>query len=190
MNTYSIELDLSKEPRDAQTVFIRQGEAGSTTIHFTITDHGEPFDVSGYTVYFRMRYPHGATLQETVEGVSGSEFDYTLTSRAANEVGTAQIAYLELMQGSDAGALVLTTGAFAIVSLPNAEGNPDAVSDAYVSRIEQMLKDAWDDINAAVKKAEDAAANINAGVVGLLDIITITDAEIDEMWAAHKPKEV
>ena len=176
MNAVNLYLDLSKEPCETQAVYIRQGERNATTLHVDVYDNGEPVDLAQYRVLFEMRHPHGALLSDEVQGAAGSSFNYTMPEQAAHETGVAGIAYFALKDKagaeSTAAALYATTQAFAVVILPNAQGDKNAVTDAYSSEIEAMLewcRDEFDKaeadreqrVDAAVDKAEEAAKNAN-----------------------------
>ena len=133
-------------------------------------------DLSAYRVMFEMRHPHGALLSDEVQGASGSSFDYTMPEQAATETGVAGVAYFALKDkaGPEAAesSLYATTQAFAVVILPNAQGDKNAVAEAYSSEIEAMLEWCRDEfdraeadreqrVDAAVDKAEEAAKNAN-----------------------------
>lgn len=174
MNAVNLYLDLSKEPCETQAVYIRQGERNAATLHVDIADGGEPVDLAQYRVAFEMRHPRGALLSDEVQGAAGSSFDYALPDAAAHETGVAGVAYFALKDkaGPEAAesSLYATTQAFAIVILPNAQGDANAVADAYSSEIEAMLKWCREEFDraeaertqkndAAVAKAEAAAKN-------------------------------
>ncbi len=176
MNEIYLELDLSKEPEESRAIYIRQGERNATTLHVDVYDNGEPVDLAQYRVLFEMRHPHGALLSDEVQGAAGSSFDYTMPEQAAHETGVAGVAYFALKDKagteSTAAALYATTQAFAVVILPNAQGDKNAVADAYSSEIEAMLEWCRDEfekaeadreqrVDAAVDKAEAAAKNAN-----------------------------
>ena len=176
MNEIYLELDLSKEPEESRAVYIRQGERNATTLHVDVYDNGEPVDLSAYRVVFEMRHPRGALLSDEVQGAAGTSLDYVLPEAAATETGVAGVAYFALKDkaGPEAAsaALYATTQAFAVVILPNAQGDANAVADAYSSEIEAMLKWCREEFDraeaertakndAAVKKAEAAAKNAN-----------------------------
>ncbi|RNL20798.1 hypothetical protein DMP07_04265 [Slackia faecicanis] len=176
MNAVNLYLDLSKEPCETQAVYIRQGERNATTLHVDMYDNGEPVDLSGYRVMFEMRHPRGALLSDEVKGAAGTSLDYVLPEAAATETGVAGVAYFALKDKAGAEAtsatLYATTQAFAVVILPNAQGDKNAVAEAYSSEIEAMLKWCRDEFakaeadrtaknDAAVAKAEAAAKNAN-----------------------------
>lgn len=176
MNPVNLFLDLSKEPEETQAVYIRQGERNATALHVDVSDGGEPVDLSRYRVLFEMRHPHGALLSDEVQGASGTSFDYVLPEAAAHETGVAGVAYFALKDKAGAEAaessLYATTQAFAVVILPNAQGDENAVAEAYSSEIEAMLKWCRDEfdraeaereqrVDAAVAEAEEAAKNAN-----------------------------
>lgn len=176
MNEIYLELDLSKEPEETQAVYIRQGERNATTLHVDVYDNGEPVDLSAYRVMFEMRHPHGALLSDEVQGAAGASLDYVLPDAAATETGVAGVAYFALKDKagaeSTAAALYATTQAFAVVILPNAQGDENAIAEAYSSEIEAMLQWCRDEFakaeaertaknDAAVAKAEAAAKNAN-----------------------------
>ncbi len=176
MNEIYLELDLSKEPEESRAVYIRQGERNATTLHVDVFDNGEPVDLSAYRVVFEMRHPRGALLSDEVKDAAGASLEYVLPEAAATETGVAGVAYFALKDkaGPEAAnaALYATTQAFAVVILPNAQGDENAVADAYSSEIEAMLKWCRDEFakaeadrtaknDAAVAKAEEAAKNAN-----------------------------
>lgn len=183
MNEIYLELDLSKEPEESRAIYIRQGERNATTLHVDVYDNGEPVDLSAYRVVFEMRHPRGALLSDEVKGAAGTSLDYVLPEVAATETGVAGVAYFALKDkaGPEAtsAALYATTQAFAIVILPNAQGDENAVADAYSSEIEAMLKWCRDEFakaeaerdgridaavgraDAAVERADAAAKNAN-----------------------------
>lgn len=176
MNEIYLELDLSKEPEESRAVYIRQGERNATTLHVDVFDNGEPVDLSAYRVVFEMRHPHGALLSDEVKGAAGTTIDYVLPEAAATETGVAGVAYFALKDkaGPEAAesSLYATTQAFAVVILPNAQGDKNAVAEAYSSEIEAMLKWCREEfdraqaereqrVDAAVAKAEEAAKNAN-----------------------------
>lgn len=176
LNTIYLELDLSKEPEESRAIYIRQGERNAATLHVDVCDNGEPVDLSAYRVVFEMRHPHGALLSDEVKGAAGTSLEYVLPEAAATETGVAGVAYFALKDkaGAEAtsAALYATTQAFAVVILPNAQGDKNAVAEAYSSEIESMLKWCRDEFekaevertaknDAAVAKAESAAKNAN-----------------------------
>lgn len=176
LNTIYLELDLSKEPEESRAIYIRQGERNATTLHVDIYDNGAPVDLSRYRVVFEMRHPRGALLSDEVQGAAGASLEYVLPEAAATETGVAGVAYFALKDKagaeSTAAALYATTQAFAVVILPNAQGDKNAVAEAYSSEIEAMLKWCRDEFakaevertaknDAAVAKAEAAAKNAN-----------------------------
>lgn len=176
MNEIYLELDLSKEPEESRAIYIRQGERNATTLHVDVYDNGEPVDLAQYRVVFEMRHPRGALLSDEVKDAAGTSLEYVLPEAAATETGVAGVAYFALKDKagaeSTAAALYATTQAFAIVILPNAQGDENAVAEAYSSEIEAMLKWCRDEFakaeaertaknDAAVAKAEEAAKNAN-----------------------------
>lgn len=176
MNEIYLELDLSKEPEESRAIYIRQGERNATTLHVDIYDNGAPVDLSKYRVVFEMRHPRGALLSDEVQGAAGAALEYVLPEAAATETGVAGVAYFALKDKAGAEAtsatLYATTQAFAVVILPNAQGDENAVAEAYSSEIEAMLKWCRDEFakaeadrtaknDAAVAKAEAAAKNAN-----------------------------
>lgn len=165
MNEIYLELDLSKEPEESRAVYIRQGERNATTLHVDVFDNGEPVDLSAYRVVFEMRHPRGALLSDEVKGAAGTSLDYVLPEAAATETGVAGVAYFALKDkaGAEAAsaALYATTQAFAVVILPNAQGDENAVADAYSSEIEAMLKWCRDETDKAIARADAAAKNAN-----------------------------
>lgn len=165
MNAVNLYLDLSKEPCETQAVYIRQGERNATTLHVDMYDNGEPVDLSQYRVMFEMRHPKGALLSDEVKGAAGTSLEYVLPEVAATETGVAGVAYFALKDkaGPDAvsSALYATTQAFAVVILPNAQGDKNAVAEAYSSEIEAMLKWVRGEIDKAVARADAAAKNAN-----------------------------
>lgn len=175
LNTIYLELDLSKEPEESRAIYIRQGERNATTLHVDVYDNGDPVDLSRYRVVFEMRHPHGALLSDEVQGAAGTSLEYVLPEAAAAETGVAGVAYFALKDkaGTEStAALYATTQAFAVVILPNAQGDKNAVAEAYSSEIEAMLEWCRDEfdraeaereqrVDAAVQKAEEAAKNAN-----------------------------
>lgn len=176
MNEIYLELDLSKEPEESRAIYIRQGERNATTLHVDVYDNGEPVDLAQYRVVFEMRHPRGALLSDEVKDAAGTSLEYVLPEAAATETGVAGVAYFALKDKagaeSTAAALYATTQAFAIVILPNAQGDKNAVAEAYSSEIEAMLKWCREEfdraqaereqrVDAAVAKAEEAAKNAN-----------------------------
>ena len=165
MNEIYLELDLSKEPEESRAVYIRQGERNATTLHVDVFDNGEPVDLSRYRVVFEMRHPRGALLSDEVKGAAGTSLDYVLPDAAAHETGVAGVAYFALKDkaGLEAtsAALYATTQAFAIVILPNAQGDENAVAEAYSSEIEAILKWCRGEVDKAVARADAAAKNAN-----------------------------
>lgn len=176
MNEIYLELDLSKEPEESRAVYIRQGERNATTLHVDVYDNGEPVDLAQYRVVFEMRHPRGALLSDEVKDAAGTSLEYVLPEAAATETGVAGVAYFALKDKagaeSTAATLYATTQAFAVVILPNAQGDKNAVAEAYSSEIEAMLKWCREEfdraqaereqrVDAAVAKAEEAAKNAN-----------------------------
>lgn len=176
MNEIYLELDLSKEPEESRAIYIRQGERNATTLHVDVYDNGEPVDLAQYRVVFEMRHPRGALLSDEVKDAAGTSLEYVLPEAAATETGVAGVAYFALKDKagaeSTAATLYATTQAFAVVILPNAQGDKNAVAEAYSSEIEAMLKWCREEfdraqaereqrVDAAVAKAEEAAKNAN-----------------------------
>ena len=187
MQPVLLDLDLSKAPQAVQKVFIRQGERNATVIKATIRDNGEPVDLSQYEMYFEMRHPRGAMLEDDVTEYSGNVLTYTVCEQAAQETGTVEVAYFAFRGKQGDPPLFATTQAFAIIILPNAQCDKNAVADAYSSEIERMLEwchdtfldneeardalvdAACDRADAAADRANEAADAVNDAVEGKLD---------------------
>ena len=204
-NVVRLALDLSKWPSDEPVVVVRQGERGSTTIVATVTDQGEEADLSGLTGYLMAQLPGGAALEEDVDEVSGSTITHTVSERATQAPGRARVAYFAL-HGADGS--VITTSGFYLVVLPDNCLDGGAVAKAYVSRIEQLMKqfrkefDAAEEAreepfdekvaaaDAATKRANDAADAVNDAISGqleplfgnFLDGLNITADEVQQWW--------
>lgn len=195
-------LDLSKEPGERQVVYVRQGEREATVIEAVILDHGEPADLSGMTPYFTMRHPGGALLEDEAAQADGNVVTYVLPEQAAQECGTVEVAYFAFMADEAVSASThVTTQAFAMVSLPNAQKDGGGVAEAYASRIEDMLRwcrdeflaaeevreervqEAIDAADAATGRANDAADMVHSAVQGELGpmfgdyLRSVTDVE-------------
>lgn len=210
MNPIELDLDLNKAPDATQRVFLRQGERLATVIRATIYDGDEPVDLSGYDVYFEMRHPGGALLEDDVTQTEGNVLTYTVAEQAAQEVGTCHVAYFSLRPKAGDSALYATTQAFAVIILPNAQCDKNAVAEAYSSEIERMLEwchdtflaneaerdelvdAACDRADAAADRANEAADAVNDAVEGKLDgvfaiylsqnVVPMTAEDVDKIY--------
>lgn len=195
MNPVELDLDLNKAPDAKQRVFLRQGERLATVIRASVYDDGEPVDLSEYDVYFEMRHPRGAMLEDDVTQTEANVLTYTVSEMAAQEVGTCDVAYFALRPKAADSSLYATTQAFIVIILPNAQCDGNKVAEAYSSEIERMLewcrntfleneeeRDAIVDAaagraDAAAQRANDAADKVEQALKG--DLGAVFDVYLD-----------
>lgn len=198
MNPVELDLDLNKAPDATQRVFLRQGERLATVIRATIYDGDEPVDLSGYDVYFEMRHPRGAMLEDDVTQTEGNVLAYTVSEKAAQEVGTCDVAYFALRPKDGGSALYATTQAFIVIILPNAQCDGNAIADAYSSEIERMLEWCHDTflaneaerdalVDAACDKAYEAADRANEAAQAVDDAV---NGKLDGVFAIYLGRNV
>jgi hypothetical protein len=114
MNEQHIALDVSKRPRTAHVVHIRQGDKNGTILAVAITDNGAPLDLTGLEATLVAKLPDG-TLYEVDGEVSGNTATFEMDeTEAAAAIGATGLAYVEIT-GTDT---ICSTQAFTIEILP------------------------------------------------------------------------
>ena len=198
MEPVRLDLDLSKSPDHKQKVFIRQGERNATLIEAHITDGGEPVDLSQFEMYFEMRHPRGAMLEDDVTEYSGNVLTYTVCEQATQETGTVEVAYFAFRGKRGDPPLFATTQAFAVIILPNAQCDKNKVAEAYSSEIERMLQWCHDTflaneeerdalVDAACNKAYEAADRANEAAQAVDDAV---EGKLDGVFAIYLGRNV
>lgn len=193
MQPVRLKLDLDKEPQERYVLSIRQGEVNATVLEVEVADHGEPVELSAYSVFFECAHPNGALHSEKVGSTSGNVATYTVAKAVGGEAGTIECAYiaLKVTNGDGTTEVYATTQAFLIRVLPNAQTEGAGVAKAYSSEIEAMLayckqtfaaneaqRQSTFDTNeaarqtaseAATKRANEAADKVQSAIDGTLD---------------------
>lgn len=179
MNTQTMTLDVSKQPRVAPTLHLGQGDKNGTTLAATIYDNGIPLTLTGKSVKLCIRTPNGAGYYEASGTVSGSVATFTIDETYAGSVyGVTDIAYVEVISGS---TVVCSTNRFRVVVLPSATEDADP-SGAYTngvkefldeaeSRLDNAIQDAQTDIAEAVEESDSASARAIAAAEAAEGII-------------------
>ena len=115
MNVNTITLDVSKQPRIGQVLYLGQSDTDGATLAVNVMDHGAPLTLTGYSVSLMMRFPDGETY-EFQGTVSGSTATFTVDA-SDMEPGKTNIAYV-LIEGS---GFAVSTERFHVRVLDNAE---------------------------------------------------------------------
>lgn len=138
MNEFTVRLDLAKgRARQQQTVFVRQGDKNATTIVATITDHGVAASTTGLTARFSMRLPDGTHYYRKPASLSGNTATVTIDeAQAASVVGRTDVAYFQLLQGTD---VIASTESFTVIVLPDALADA-TVPDSYDDEIQEYVR--------------------------------------------------
>ena len=204
MNVEYVDLDVGKDPSSQCALFARKGEKGSLTIEASISDHGEPIDLSQYEVLFEALTPDGKVVSDGNVSVSGSVATYTVVENMFSSAGVTKTAYFTLRQG---GGVVATTQSMSIGVLPTALDGAGE-SESYVSDIEELLEwcrstfeaneaERQAESDAAVEEANDAADRANSLVDELLDgnfnpafrdwfsRKTLSASDVDVIWGTE-----
>ena len=157
MNTFDVSLDLDKGvTRQPQVVRIRQADHDGTTIHATIYDHGAPLASTPSACSFAMRLPDGAHYYRKTATYSGGVASVTIDeTQAASVAGRTVLAYFSVTFGTS----VYSTGAFAVIVLPDAVGD-DELPEDYDSEIQAAI----DRCNAAATVLESLQPLTNAEI--------------------------
>lgn len=169
LNTWNINLDVSKSTAYNVPVIIGQGDKAGTTILATIFDHGTQCDLTGMTAKFMLRSGAGY-VEDASCTVSGSTITYAMDEEhAASVVGMAQ-AYFAIYQGT---THVYSTSRFDVKVLRAASSGADpaqSYSDDIVAATQaaraaaDAAEEAMEDIGTAVSDAQQAAASASQAV--------------------------
>lgn len=140
MYTETRYLDITKDPVQkplTKEVKLRRGEGDATKIRAIVQDHGETFDVSGYTVTFKMLNPDKqyvnvpAAIEDAKQGIV-----YCVVPHDATDVaGGVDIAYFELSQGQE----IVTTNDIPIMVLLSNDLSPEQ-EHQYKTEIEKLIE--------------------------------------------------
>ena len=115
--TQNVTLDISKQ-LPPPTIRLGQGDKAGTQLVCAITNNGTAFTLTGYTVKFVMKLPHGGSYYEASGSVSGSNATFTIDEATAAAVpGFTDVAYVEIYSGSTA---ILSTSRMNVVVLEGA----------------------------------------------------------------------
>ena len=153
-------LDVAKRfPVD--TVMLRRGEGGLTTIDATIMDNNTPFDLTGCSVLF---YAWNAKKEYMYENVSiktpkEGKVSYTVSTKLTGTAGDVQLAYFRISSGTK----IVTTQRIPIIVLDNVDLSGEEAEE-YESQFEKLLADIEDLIaqtNTALDQNRTATAAAN-----------------------------
>lgn len=200
MNVEYVDLDVGKDPSSQYALFARKGEKGSLTIEASISDHGEPIDLSQYEVLFEALTPDGKVVSDGNVSVSGSVATYTVVENMFSSAGVTKTAYFTLRHGGD---VVATTQSMSIGVLPTALDGAGE-SESYVSDIEELLEwcrstfeaneaERQAESDAAVERANHAAESVELALEGNFNVAfrdwfarkTLSASDVDVIWGTE-----
>jgi len=180
LNTWNINLDVSKSTAYNAPVIIGQGDKAGTTILATIFDHGTQCDLTGMTAKFMLR-SGGGYFEDASCTVSSSTITYAMDEEhAASVAGMAQ-AYFAIYQGT---THVYSTSRFDVKVLRAASSGADpaqSYSDDIVAATQaaraaaDAAEEAMEDIGTAVSDAQQAAASASQAVSDAQQAISDAD---------------
>ena len=209
----SVVLDICKHSSDAvQTFALRQGDANSLTLNISVNEDGLPFDMSDCEARFMARLRNGKVVIDPCEATGGNALRYTLPSAIATFPGTVGVCYIAIYRGEE---WVASTNCMRFVVLEgvdiSAEQAESFVSEflKLKEELEEIVKTAeeqrglqqeswetqmgeqqsswltqvtsqketFDDLRGAMEKALESLEAVT--------IVSITNAEIDALWADY-----
>ncbi|MEH7464582.1 BppU family phage baseplate upper protein [Bacillus thuringiensis] len=146
VKTYTFTLDLSYTI-PVPTMLVRLGDYDTTTFNVTVTNGGEPFDLTGWTPQFEARFANGSYIKDdgkqfknlTIVDAKGGVISYTLVSEAFSTVGTVEVAYFSFTK-PDASLQnpidIVSTRNFKYKVISDAATGAIGVAEHYISQIE------------------------------------------------------
>ena len=163
MRTRNYNFDIDKHSLIKPVVIIRSGDHDIDTIRVTLSNQGDPVDLTNATVKFMGTTPAGNKIiddvhSKIVDAASGI-FEYTFPSAAGSSVGEYQDAYFSIILGNGQ----TSTMNFRIQVLSGVDISAPAASD-YVSQYNMMVSN----LNSAYDSATKATNQKMASTVSSL----------------------
>ena len=161
MRTRNYNFDIDKHSLIKPVVIIRSGDHDIDTIRVTLSEQGDPVDLTKATVKFMGTTPAGNKIIDDVHikivDATAGIFEYTFPSAAGASVGEYQDAYFTIVMGNGQ----TSTMNFRIQVLSGVDISAPAASD-YVSQYNTMvanLNSAYDSATAATNTKIAAAVS-------------------------------
>lgn len=172
MRTRNYNFDIDKHSLIKPVVIIRSGDHDIDTIRVTLSEQGDPVDLTKATVTFMGTTPAGNKIIDDahvkiVDATTGI-FEYTFPSAAGSSVGEYQEAYFSIIMGNGQ----TSTMNFRIQVLSGVDISAPAASD-YVTNFNTMvvnLNSAYDSTIAATNtKMAAAVSSVATSAAAVLD---------------------
>ncbi|PEA53440.1 hypothetical protein CON64_18535 [Bacillus pseudomycoides] len=198
VKTYTFTLDLAHSiPTPA--IVVRIGDYDTNTFNVTITNEGEPFDLTGWTPQFEARLSNGSYIKDdgkqfknmVVVDPKKGMISYTLVSAAASVVGTVDTAYFSFTKpdASLANPIdIVSTRNFKYKIIADAATGASGVAEHYISQIEILewqVKQSVSSMQSKIDKTlTDATNKVNSSLTSLdkkiNDFITKSDGQMSD----------
>ncbi|MEH7464349.1 BppU family phage baseplate upper protein [Bacillus thuringiensis] len=196
VKTYTFTLDLAHSI-PVPSIVVRVGDYDTNAFNVTITNEGEPFDLTGWTPQFEVRLSNGAYIKDdgkqfknmvVVDSKKGM-ISYTLISAASSVVGTVDTAYFSFTK-PDASLEnpidMVSTRNFKYKVIADAATGASGVAEHYISQIEILewqVKQSVSSMQAKIDKTvTDANNKVNSSLTVLdkkiNDFITKSDGQM------------
>lgn len=165
----NLRLDLDKRPDSLPITFIRVGDANIDSIAGTVTQNGEPFDLTGYTIALEGISATGNSVTDshvTIVSATAGEFQYTFSSAIANAGGRYKSAYFSFTKNEQR----TTTGNIDLFVYKNISSNVTPVTAEQIDTYNDLVKKLMDlndnnmtILNQQTKDFGDKIANYISG---------------------------
>lgn len=120
-----------------EPLYLRRGEGEATVLKATVLDGGEPMNVSGYSVTFKLLNPDKqyVDVPASVDNAANGEVSVVISHDMTEISGTTEIAYFEFSNGSR----IATTNDIPIVILASNDLTAADV-EAYQTEIDKLVE--------------------------------------------------
>lgn len=165
MATYNITLDTKKGQWVGTPVRLRAGDVDSCKVVATVTEGGEPQDLSGMKARFEAIKPDGTVVQDSDCSLSGSAITYLMNKNVAQAPGECAAAYFSILNGD--GTVIDSTQSFVLVVEDGISAG--SLSNDYIDSIEAVIalleaqKRKYEQAEAARVAAESGRVSAESG---------------------------
>ncbi|CAH1853683.1 BppU family phage baseplate upper protein [Convivina intestini] len=186
--TLNLSLDTTKSEINNPRVILRQGDGNYSTWHVTLTDNGDPTNLTGGTVTFMGESSAGKVVVDTnVSYIDRNYgiFEYTPPKALGQDMGVFKNAYFKVTFGDK----TASTASFKVIVEEAVDLNGEQAKD-YISIVDGVVEDAkrvvQGKFDAVQKSAQDTMAKldtINSKANSVDSNLTAANQKIDKAIA-------
>ena len=185
MDDYLIlDLDKTREKfRSNKPTYVRQGEVDSEPLNVQITLDGEPYNLTGCSVYFEALRSDGHKFAEnaTITSAENGLVSHTVPAGLMLSYGKTELAYFAVYRQDGS---IITTETMDIVTLPGICMFTDSDYLPYIEEIIQELESYLDNAEELADTVGDLVAQATTMLSTVNEAVNKSEAAVDSANAA------